>query len=125
MNKRLQLRKNILGKYDSHCSYCGKDLTLKNMQIDHQVPKAYNWRMVSLFNEVISYCEQYENLFPACRRCNHYKRDDNLEQFRGKIKTLHERLMGIYIIKVAIDFGIVKIEPFDGKFYFEKLKEEK
>lgn len=124
MNKRLQLRKNILAKYDGHCAYCGKELELRDMQIDHQIPKSYNYRMIGLFQQDTLYCEQYENLFPACRRCNHYKRDDTLEQFRLKMKTLHERIMDIYIVKVAIDFGIVKIEPFDGKFYFETLQDK-
>ena len=38
------------------------------------------------------------------------------------MKTLHERLEAIYILKVAVDFGMATIQPFDGLFYFEKLK---
>jgi hypothetical protein len=40
------------------------------------------------------------------------------------MKTLHERLGAIYILKVAVDFGLATIKPFDGLFYFEKIKEQ-
>jgi hypothetical protein len=36
------------------------------------------------------------------------------------MKGLHERLEGIYILKVAVDFGMATIKPFDGTFYFER-----
>ncbi|HHL0784606.1 TPA: hypothetical protein ACQ0F8_001977 [Streptococcus agalactiae] len=29
-----------------------------------------------------------------------------------------------FISRLGADYGIVKIEPFDGIFYFEKLREE-
>lgn len=28
--------------------------------------------------------------------------------------------MKIYIVKVAVDYGIIELKPFDGVFYFEK-----
>jgi len=61
-----------------------------------------------------------ENLMPSCRRCNHYKREQDLEGFRILMKTLHERLRSQYTIKVAINYGIVTIKPFGGKFFFEE-----
>jgi hypothetical protein len=36
------------------------------------------------------------------------------------MKSLNERLENIYILKVAVDFGMATIKPFDGNFYFEK-----
>jgi hypothetical protein len=38
--------------------------------------------------------------------------------------TIHHRILKIYIVKVAVDFGIVKITPFSGKFYYEQFKHE-
>ncbi len=38
--------------------------------------------------------------------------------------SLHERLESIYILKVAVGFGMATIKPFDGKFYFEKLEQQ-
>lgn len=113
-------REEIHKKYSGHCSYCGKELTLKEMQVDHMLPK---WRLSEKRATLELYEEIYSetNLMPACRRCNHYKRGDDLEGFRAKMKTLHERVCSHYIGKVALDYGIVKVEPFDGTFYFEKL----
>ena len=36
------------------------------------------------------------------------------------MQGLHERLEAIYILKVAVDFGMATIKPFDGSFYFER-----
>lgn len=84
------------------------------MQIDHYYPKRLN--LYSGAN-----VEYFENLMPSCRACNHYKRADLPENFRDKMKTLHERLEKIYLVRVAINFGIVKIKPFAGEFYFERF----
>lgn len=82
------------------------------MQVDHIIP------LCSKDNNV----HAESNLMPTCRTCNHYKRSDNLEQFRHKMKTLHERVCSHYIGKVALKYCIVKINPFDGIFYFEKIE---
>jgi len=100
-------------KYDGHCGYCGKDITLKEMQVDHMKPR---W---SANDDTI---HDFSNLMPSCRSCNHYKRADNVEQFRLSMKGLHKRLEKIYINKVAVDFGMIDIKPFEGLFYFEKQK---
>lgn len=78
------------------------------MQVDHLVPIKRGGT------------DDIENLMPSCRRCNHYKRAHTLTIFRDMLKTIQKRLLKIYIFKVAIDYGIVEIKPFDGVFYFEK-----
>ena len=112
MNKRDILRQRVWLKYNKHCGYCGKLLEYRDMQVDHIHAKRY------------AGTDRFENLMPSCRRCNHYKRTRDLEQFRLLIKTLHERVQDQYITKVAIDYGIVKIKPFSGWFYFEKSGSE-
>ena len=32
-------RKEVLEKYNGHCAYCGKEITLKEMQVDHKHPR--------------------------------------------------------------------------------------
>ena len=119
MNKREELRQKVWFKYDKHCAYCGKEIEYKDMQVDHMTPKyffdAYKYHKIEL-KELNS----LKNLMPSCRRCNHYKREEDLEGFRILMKTLHERISNKYISKVAIDYGIIKIKPFDGIFYFEE-----
>lgn len=97
-------RQQVYNKYGGCCAYCGKVIAYKDMQADHIVPKRQGGT-------------EYN---PACRRCNHYKRAHSLETFRCMLKTLHERVRQIYICKVAEDYGIIKVEPWDGKFYFER-----
>ena len=109
-------RNRVYEKCNDHCGYCGKKLeTIKDMQVDHIDPQ---WRAVT--KEQKDRINAFDNLMPSCRRCNHYKRSDNLEQFRRKMATLHNRVCDHYIGKVAIDFGMVDIRAFDGKFHFEK-----
>ena len=118
MNKRDILRQKVWLKYNRHCGYCGKKLEYKDMQVDHLAPIAYAPFPYDKNSKVYS----FENLMPSCRRCNHYKRTRNLEQFRLSIMTLHERVTSQYITKVAIDYGIIEIKPFTGIFYFESIK---
>lgn len=120
ISKELRLR--VYKKCNNHCGYCGKELLLKEMQVDHITPqsdKIFNKHML-FEGEETQDKNDFNNLMPTCRRCNHYKRAANLEQFRRIMVTLHERIQRNYINKVGVDFGIITITPFDGIFYFEK-----
>lgn len=109
-----KIRELIYLKCDKHCGYCGKELvTIKEMQVDHMKPQ---W----MFKENDLNKDNFNNLLPTCRRCNHYKRGSTVEQFRKDMITLHERLMKIYIFNVALDFKLFEIKQFDGVFYFER-----
>lgn len=101
-------RRKVLSKYDGHCAYCGKDITMKEMQVDHFFPVRGGG------------IDDFDNLMPSCRRCNHYKRANHIERFRDMMMTIHERIADNYIVKVGLDYGIVELKPFDGVFYFEK-----
>lgn len=118
MNRKEQ-RIKVWLKYNKHCAYCGKEIEYKDMQVDHIEPLAY----APYPHDKKSAVYSFENLMPSCRRCNHYKRAMRLEEYRTLIETLHERIKTWYILKVAIDYGIITIEPFDGTFYFEKEEE--
>lgn len=104
-------RAAVYNKYDGRCAYCGKEIEYKDMQVDHVLPKSRGGT------------DDMDNLLPTCRRCNHYKRCSNLEEYRRSIATLHERIIKPYINRVALDYGIMMIQEWDGKFYFEKAEE--
>ena len=106
--KRNAFRERVWLKFNKHCAYCGKELEYKDMQVDHMWPKTFGGN-----SEII-------NLMPPCRRCNHYKRANNINVFRRLMNTLHQRISNLYIGKVAIDYGIITVKPFNGLFYFEK-----
>jgi len=101
-------RQKVLKKHNGHCAYCGKEITLKTMQVDHIIPV----RGIGT--------DDFNNLNPSCRRCNYYKRGYTIEHFRQLILTLNERVMKNYIVKVAIDFGIISVKGWNSKFYFEE-----
>lgn len=109
MNKQIRIK--VYEKYQGHCAYCGKIIEYKDMQVDHIQPKRNGGT-----NDI-------DNLNPSCRSCNHYKRAFNLDGYRKYIQTLDERIKENYINKVAMNYEIIQLNKFDGKFYFERIKE--
>ena len=109
-------RQAVHQMYGGRCAYCGKVIALKEMQVDHYWPECRSARYNGDINCM-------DNLKPSCRSCNHYKRDSPPEFFREMMKSIHQRLATIYIFKVAADYGIVEIKPFDGRFYFESIQQ--
>jgi len=103
-------RLKVLNKYNKKCAYCGDEITLKSMEVDHIHPKALGG-----LDELINYN-------PSCKQCNFYKSTFSIEGFREQMSTLHERLMKPFINRLALKHKILIYKPFDGEFYFEKLK---
>ena len=102
-------RQKVYDKYNGHCAYCGKAIKIKDMQVDHILPKRNGGT-----NDI-------DNLNPSCRLCNHYKRAADIETFRnGLLGGLIKRLMKIYIFRVALDYGMITINGWDKKFYYER-----
>ena len=102
-------RQKVYDKYNGHCAYCGKAITIKDMQVDHILSKRNGGT------------DDITNLNPSCRMCNHYKRAADNETFRNDLLgELIKRLMKIYIFRVALDYGMITINNWDKKFYFEK-----
>ncbi len=113
------VRERVYKKYEGRCAYCGRCIEYRNMQVDHYLPQCKERYYLKRCKKDV---HAEDNLMPACRRCNHYKRARTVKQFRELMITLHERLEKIYILKVAIDYGVAEVKPFDGKFYFEKVQ---
>lgn len=120
-------RNMVFNRYNGLCAYTGKPLG-EDWQIDHMEPHFYAqmWQRDP---------NRPENLMPALRIVNHYKRCKDLEGFRKFMLTFHERLIKLpkktrvekttkrkeYMLKVAEAFGITADTPFSGKFYFETI----
>ncbi len=112
--KKKQDRINIWNKYGQRCAYCGCKLEYKDMQVDH-IQSKFHHEYYSINN-----VDRVENLNPSCRQCNFYKGGDTIDVFREKIATIHERFNKIFIVKLALKYGILKHVSFDNKFYFER-----
>ena len=128
-------RKEVFDKYNGKCAYTGKDLG-EDWQIDHVESKS-NIRY-SRNKDIAELVRSAENLLPALRIVNHYKREKNLEQFRVYMMDFHKRLAKLpkqtkrpqtikrieYMNKIAEAFDITVDKSFLGKFYFEIIGTE-
>jgi len=122
INKLTRLQ--VWNKYNQHCSYCGQHIEYKDMQVDHFFPQRLAWWFKTDFYiqkyHLVGDVNDITNLKPSCRRCNNYKRSELPESFRKTMQTIHKRILQNYICKVAKDYGILEVHPWDGIFYFEK-----
>ena len=120
-----KLRQNVFEKYKGHCAYCGKEIDIKDMQVDHAIAYAQSvygrdWERVSemIFDNTIN---DFDNLMPSCRQCNFYKGIRDIEQFRARIKNeLEHTCRQTFQTRLAIQFGMIEYHEWDGKFYYEK-----
>lgn len=135
MNFTKQQRLDIYNKYDGKCAYCGHDIEqLKDMQIDHIIPKRN-------FNDYMNNGEEYkkmkipyfllhltkddlnhfDNLNPSCRVCNKKKDAYSLENFRQLLEDQINQLNKYSSqYRIAKRYGFVEEKPHKIKFYFEK-----
>jgi len=104
-------RQQVLEKYNNRCAYCGHDLTLKTMQVDHKQSKHTGGT------------DNIDNLMPSCRLCNHYKRAQSIEAFRVCVQGMLRKLEKIYIFKVAQKYDMINWRGWDGRFYFEYFED--
>jgi 5-methylcytosine-specific restriction endonuclease McrA len=79
-------RQEVYDKYNGKCAYCGEDINLKKFQVDHIHPRHLS-HLENLDND------RYENLNPACRKCNSFKAGSVLEIFRSELSLQVERLL--------------------------------
>jgi 5-methylcytosine-specific restriction endonuclease McrA len=96
-----QQRIEIHAKFGGKCAYCGADIQLKDMQVDHIIPQRNFERhvhdkssKVPEFLRTLSIfdVDNINNLHPACRTCNKWKDTFDLETFRNELSKQTERL---------------------------------
>jgi 5-methylcytosine-specific restriction endonuclease McrA len=132
MNKQL-----IYNKFNGHCAYCGAEITIKEMQIDHIIPQnlfkqyVHNKFQIPYFLDHLTESDvnHIDNLFPSCRSCNNYKNSNSLEYFRKMLNIMlnekHEYLFKSKSkMQIAINMGCLEISKWNGIFYFETLKKK-
>lgn len=111
-------RAMVHAKYGGHCAYCGTDIILKKMEVDHRNPK-FHWEPGP--QQWPGSADDLDNLEPSCHFCNHYKGAYEFEQFRENLIQLERILNETHKIKVAKSFGIVQVSKWDGVFFFERF----
>jgi 5-methylcytosine-specific restriction endonuclease McrA len=118
-------RNRVYKKCNGHCAYCGERINIKNMQIDHVIPKHYfKWHIKNKFKvpDFLNCLTEFDvnhidNLMPSCRSCNNYKSTFGLELFRSELGKLTERLNKTSsIYRIAKRFG--NVEETENQLYF-------
>jgi hypothetical protein len=115
-------RQAVYSKYKGHCAYCGDEISIKDMQVDHVIPQ---WRVnakVEKGENPAEYCAVHchENYMPACRSCNNYKSGNPLEVFRKMIQDQIEVLRRDRpTFRLAERYRLIKCNPKPVIFYFE------
>lgn len=127
-----KLRLEVYNKYQGHCAYCGREIKLQEMQVDHIVPLAYS--IYGPREKAEKVCQMFDdesinsikNLMPACRACNFYKGINDIERFRERIKSeLEHTCRQSFQTRLAMQYGMIKYVSWEGVFYFEKIEKEK
>nr|DAL73617.1 MAG TPA: RECOMBINATION ENDONUCLEASE VII [Caudoviricetes sp.] len=110
-------REAVYAKYDGHCAYCGRSISIRDMQVDH-------FRPLRAWDGGDAGSSDLSNLMPSCRMCNHYKRANSLETFRRYIAEIPRKLRENYIYKIGVVYGNVVENVKPIKFYFEEVEEK-
>ena len=122
------MRKMVYEKYHGHCAYCGKEIEMKDMQVDHITPIAYSIygprqqaeKVRQMFED--GSINGIDNLMPACRACNFYKGINDIEHFRQRIfSELDHTCRSSFQTRLAMQYGMIEYKTWDGKFYFETV----
>ena len=107
-----QVRQQVYDKYDGHCAYCGCNISMKELQVDHFAP-------VYLFGDNTN----INNLMPSCRMCNYYKSTLTISKFREQLSLLLDRLnRDNFTYRLAKKYNLIieNEETLPIKFYYEK-----
>ena len=109
-------RGNVYAKYNGHCAYCGCELSLSEMKVDHHIAHMGEGGEDSL-----------DNYYPACEVCNRVKSNLSIEDFKKAIRHCGEihRKRKVPIMadsdKIAIKYCLTN-EDKEITFYYENYK---
>lgn len=110
-----EMRKEVYAMFGGRCAYCGKEISLSEMQVDH-VESHYRHQGR----------DEIENYMPACRDCNGLKSDYLLEEFRTVLIPNCAKAVGSYgknasrAARIAKAYGLNRFAKKKIVFYFEK-----
>ena len=114
-------REEVYKKCFGKCGYCGNEITIKQMQVDHIIPIFRGWKDEELERyNMTRGTDDFDNLLPTCVRCNKWKSSHTLEQFRKEIELQFERLKRDSPgYRLGLDYGLIQEFPKKVIFYFE------
>lgn len=109
-----KVRLQVYEKYKGHCAYCGCELELRDMQVDH-IESVYR---AEFLNKEVD--DSIENYMPSCRMCNYYKGTSTVEQFRNNLSDMLMRnVRRTFDYRLALKYELVKEDIKPVVFYYE------
>jgi hypothetical protein len=116
-------RQEVYNKCSGHCAYCGVEITIKQMQVDHIKPLYRNDKVETLEAWGVERgTDEMDNLNPSCSRCNKWKSTFSLEMFRTIVEKSIDRMeRDTPNFRLARDYGLIEVKPIKVVFYFEKM----
>lgn len=122
-------RKEIYSKFKGRCAYCGHQIKIEDMQVDHIIPKSTFSFHMETRHKVPSFLSHLQNgdvnhidnLFPTCNICNLKKLNYSLEDFRQELNETIDKLENhSHTYKMAKRYNLVETKTYSPiKFYFE------
>lgn len=114
-----EIRKQVYEKCRGRCAYCGEQITLKTMQIDHI--RAKRIFSVGARTDIPDYdVDDMRNLNPSCRPCNNLKHWYTVEEFRKIIETQIEKARRYSVnFRTGERFGLIHSKERPIVFFFE------
>ena len=113
-----ETRKTVYDSCGGHCAYCGEEINIRDMQVDHVIP----FDMAEAYEAIGYDLNCADNLLPACRSCNHYKSTYTVEKFRAAIERYNDVLIRDSVtFRNAVRFGQVIQNKTPVVFYFERI----
>lgn len=106
------MRTRVYEMYGGHCAYCGREIDIKEMQVDHVQAVYLNGK------------DEMENYRPACRQCNFYKSTMSVEGVREQLGLIVGRLEKLLTFRLALAYGLIQITGRPVKFYFEEREKQ-
>lgn len=111
-------RERVHAKHGGRCAYCGEEITVKQMHVDHIDP------MQRGNPGDKSHLDVFENKNPSCRSCNYYKSTLSLEQFRERMDLMIQNLLRQSTVKVLLRYEKVQFTTGPVLFYFEREQDD-
>lgn len=131
-------RQAVYDKYNGHCAYCGCEITMKQMQVDHILPQDLIDGFIAGSRELTDdytpiekkACKSVreskdmnhiDNLLPACRSCNFYKQTFHINDFRQNLEdTIWHKLEKLFNYKMLKKYGMIEECRRPVVFFFEE-----
>ena len=114
-----KIREEVYNKCGGHCAYCGCELDIKDMQVDH-IESVY---LAELMHKEVD--DNIDNYMPSCRMCNYYKSTSTIEQFRKRLTTMLMRNVRLpFDYRLALKYGLVKEDVKPIVFYYETQSQQ-